>query len=129
MVQTAKLADFSRAPFEVAGGQSAVAIGANSRSARILAVVGNSIWELLATASMLILAPLILLSLAAAFVVACFRMQYSDIAPEPHPAGAFAQESSPLPPDGNLRAQITRRSGSVGESRFLSPFAAEHLWN
>src|SRR5258706_13465737 len=45
---------------------------------RYASFVGNSIWEVAVTALMIVLAPLAVVSLAIAFLGACFKMQWND---------------------------------------------------
>src|SRR4051812_20419613 len=45
---------------------------------RSASFVGNSLWEVAVAALMIVLAPLAIISLATAFLVACFKMQWND---------------------------------------------------
>jgi len=120
MSQTATLSDFTRTPFE--GEASFCAFETELKSRSPLAVASNGLWELAVTAFMLVLAPLILAALAAAFVVACLRMHASDLGTE----GETVTEQAPIPfHNAGSREPVNFE----GRQRLLPCPTSEHLWN
>src|SRR5258706_6211601 len=122
MSQTATLSDFTRTPFDLDAGSWALETDPKSRSALLAAY--NGIWELSVTVIMLIMAPLVLVALAGAFVVAWPRMHHSVRGVPLEPTNYSAITSPPIE-QGDL--QPLR-----GGMRTLPPVQAigsEHLWN
>src|SRR4051812_39370383 len=107
MSQTATLSDFTRTHFDADGARCTFEIAPKSLSS--LAAIPSSLWELAVTALMLVLAPVILLALAGAFVVACLRIHISEMGTESEifpnqPLSAVEEASRPTPVNFNRRA-------------------------
>ena len=112
MSQTATLSDFTRTPFD--GDSAFCAFGTEFKPSSPLVAASSGLWELALTAFMLVLAPLILAALAAAFVVACLRMHASDLGTD----GEIVADHQPP------QVQVC-----VGRGRLLACATSEHLWN
>jgi hypothetical protein len=113
MSQTATLSDFTRTPFDGEGLYCAL-----GSAPKTLAVVSSSVWEIALTGMMLVLAPVVLVALAGAFVFACLRIHASELGVENEvvcnpPPIAAAREPSHFSPRG----------------RMLECSISDHLWN
>jgi hypothetical protein len=82
--------------------------------------VGNSIWEVAVAALMIVLAPLAIISLATAFLVACFKMQWND-------AGSASQDQARAAAPVPSRAE--RLPFDLVTARSNRSRLAPHLWN
>jgi hypothetical protein len=111
MSQTATLSDFTRTSFECE--TEFCAFGGDLKSPSPLAAASSGLWELALTACMLVLAPLILVALAAAFVIACLRMHASDLCTEQEMVSGHQPPAPVCVPRGRLLACAT----------------SQHLWN
>ena len=112
MSQTATLSDFARTPFD--GEALYCAVEAVPKT---LAVVSSGLWELAIAGMMLVLAPIVLIALAGAFVVACLRIHASEL-------GAESETLAHQPP---VTVPATAQFNTRG--RLLECTISDHRWN
>jgi hypothetical protein len=128
MSQTATLSDFTRTSCESDAGFCAFETEPKLRSA--LSATTHGLWELAVTAVMLVLAPVILIALAAAFVVACLRMHVSEVETDAETGCGLPPASLPCVKQGDLGGSRGRDSFDLEvRSRLPRPTTSEHLWN
>ncbi|SRR5258706_12188967 len=114
MVQSSITCRVNRIRVAVPTGPLSIEIAMRPAWLRCAAFVGNSIWEVAVAALMIVVAPLAIVSLATAFVIACFKMQWND-------AGSVANDQ--------IRAAAPRLSFDLVAARSDRSPLAPHLWN
>lgn len=121
MSQTATLSDFIRTPFD--GNAVYCGFETAPRCLSSVAAVSTGLWELILTAFMLVLAPVVLVALAGAFVVACLRIHASELGTESEIVAA-AQ-----PPVAVQKAAARESVDFNARARMAKCFVSDHLWN
>ena len=110
MSQTATLSDFTRTPFDAEALYCAF-----DAAPKTLAIVSSGLWELALAGAMLVLAPLALIALAGAFVIACLKIHTSEMGAETETVTPIAERATP---NFSTRGRIS-----------VECSIADHLWN